>query len=78
MKCSVKDLKKVVLPEDREKLIELLKEKKLWDDFVMLNYSRFNSRGRKDELDEDIKKLIQLGEDWRITLSKRKDVDDGD
>jgi putative RecB family exonuclease len=75
-KCSVKDLKKIVLPEDKEELIKLLKEKGLWEDFVMLNYSRFNAKGRKGELDEDIMKDIEIGEDWRLSLSKRKDVDD--
>jgi hypothetical protein len=40
----------------------------------MLNYSRFNSVGRKGDLDLDIKKLIEIGEDWRLFLSKRKDV----
>jgi CRISPR/Cas system-associated exonuclease Cas4 (RecB family) len=74
MKCSVKDLKKVVLPEDKEELIKMLKEKELWEEFAMLNYSRFNSVGRKGDLDLDIKKLIEIGEDWRLFLSKRKDV----
>lgn len=77
MKCSVKDLKKVVIPEEiKEELIKQLKAKGVWEEFEMLNYMRFNSRGRKDELDNDIKKLIELGEDWRITISKRKDVED--
>jgi putative RecB family exonuclease len=74
MKCSVKDLKKVVLPEDKEELIDLLKEKGLWEEFAMLNYSRFNSFGRKGELDKDVMKEIGIGEDIRISLSKRKDV----
>jgi putative RecB family exonuclease len=76
MKASVKDLKKVVLPEEKSEIIELLKKKGVWEEFVMLNYSRFNAQGRKGELDSEIMKKIEIGEDWRITLSKRKDVED--
>ena len=72
-KASVKDLKKVILPEDKEKLIQLIKDKGLWEEFAMLNYSRFNSRVRKGELDEDIMDGIEMGEDWRVSLSRRKE-----
>jgi len=72
MKANVRDLKKVVFPEDKEKLINLIKKKGLWDEFAMINYSRFNARGRKGVLDKDIMKLIEIAEDWRITLSKKK------
>lgn len=74
MKASVKDLKKIALPEDKDKIIKLIKSKGLWDEFAMLNYSKFNSQGRKGELDKDIMNQVSLEEDWRITLSKRKDV----
>jgi hypothetical protein len=37
----------------------------------MLNYSRFNARGRKGVLDKDVMRKIEIGEDWRISLSKR-------
>ncbi len=76
MKASVKDLRKVALPENKEELIALIKKKGLWDEFSMLNYSRFNSLGRKGELDEEIKKKISFEEDYRISLSKRKDVNE--
>ncbi|MFA5061406.1 MAG: PD-(D/E)XK nuclease family protein [Candidatus Pacearchaeota archaeon] len=76
MKASVKDLKKVVLPEEKSEIIELLKKKGVWEEFVMLNYSRFNAQGRKGELDSEIMQKIEMGEDWRITLSKRKDVEE--
>jgi hypothetical protein len=77
MKCSVKDLKKVVIPEEiKEELIKIMKEKGVWEEFEMLNHSKFNSHGRKGELHEDIQKLIEIGEDWRVTLSKRKDGDE--
>ena len=76
MKASVKDLKKIVLPEDKTELIALIKKKGLWEEFAMLNYSRFNSQGRKGELDKEVMKEVELGEDWRVTVSKRKDLED--
>ncbi len=76
MKASVKDLKKIALPEEKEELIELIKKKGLWEDFSMLNYSKFNSRGRKGELDKEIMSKVSLEEDWRVSLSKSKDVED--
>jgi hypothetical protein len=79
MKCSIKDWKKVIIPDDKkEELIKLLKEKNLWDEFEMLNYMKFNSHGRKGELDKDVMNEIEIGEDIRISLSKRKDVDEGE
>ncbi len=80
MKTSVKDLKKIILPEnkeDKERLIKLLKKKGLWKEFEMLNYSRFNSLGRKGELDKTIMKKVGVGEDWRVSLSKRRDLGEG-
>jgi putative RecB family exonuclease len=73
-KCSVKDLKKVIIPEDiKEELIKIMKEKGVWEEFEMLNHMKFNSQGRKGELHKDIQKLIEIGEDWRLNLSKRKE-----
>lgn len=76
-KASVKDLRKVVIPEEnKEKIIEAMKKKGIWEDFEMLNYSRLNAQGRKGELDKDISKFIEIGEDFRVSLSKRKDVEE--
>lgn len=76
MKCSVKDLKKIALPEEKEELIALIKKKGLWEEFAMLNYSKFNTQGRKGELDKDIMSNVFLEEDWRVNLSKRKDLEE--
>lgn len=76
MKASVKDLRKIALPEDKDALIELIKKKGLWDEFSILSYPRLNSLGRKGELDNEIINKISLEEDWRVSLSKRKDLED--
>ena len=74
MKCSVKEIDKIVLPEEKQELINLLKKKGLWEDFVTLNYMKLNSGVIKGDLDEEIKKLVDVVKDFRLSLSKRKDV----
>ena len=75
-KCSVKEFDKVVYPEDKSGIINLLKEKGLWNEFAMINYSRFQSRTIKGEMNEDVKKMVEIEKGWRLSLSKRKDVEE--
>ncbi len=74
MKASVKEFDKVhVDPEKKDKLIEILKEKGLYDTYSMLCSARFNSHVVKGELkDKEINKLIEIVKDFRISLSKLK------
>lgn len=74
MKCSVKEIDKVVLPEEKEELISIMKEKGIWDEFAMINFIRFQSKFFKDGIHPDIHKLIKQEKDYRLNLSKRKDV----
>lgn len=77
MKCSVKEFDKVVLPEDSEEknaLINLIKQKGLWEEFSMICYPKLNSKMLKDEIDEEIKKMVDVVKDFRLSLSKRKDL----
>ena len=77
-KCSVKEFDKIVMPEDKEKFIDLLKKKGLWEEFSMVCYPRLNSRVVKGDVDEDIQKMLEIVKDFRLSLSKRGDVEDGD
>ncbi len=74
MKCSVKEFDKIVLPEDKEELITLMKQKGIWDDFAMINFMKFQSKITKGEVHEDISKMIEREKDWRVSVSKKKDV----
>ena len=79
MKCSVKEIEKVVLPEDKEKkeqFIQLMKEKGLYEELSMVCYPKINSKILKGEIEEDIKKMVDLEKDFRLSLSRRKDVGD--
>jgi len=75
-KCSVKEFDKIVMPEDREKFIQLIKDKGLWDDLSMICYPKINSRVIKNDIDKDIKKMVDIVNDFRLSLSKRKDVEE--
>ncbi len=74
MKCSVKEFDKIVLPEDKEELINLLKNKGIWDEFSSINFMRLQSKVLRDEIDKEIKKMVDIEKDFRLSLSKRKDV----
>ncbi len=76
MKCSVKEFDKIVLPEDKEEFIKLLKDKGLWDEFSMVCYGRLNSKVIKGEIEDEIKEKVGIEKDFRLSLSKRGDVED--
>jgi len=76
MKCSVKEFDKVVLPEDKEELIELIKEKGLWEEFSMICYPKISSSVIKGNVDKEIKNKISIEKDFRLNLSRRKDVEE--
>ena len=78
MKCSVKEFDKLVMPEgeDKDKFIQLMKEKGIYEDCSMVCYPRLNSRFVKGEIDEELKKFGKIEKDFRLSLSKRKDVED--
>jgi hypothetical protein len=50
-----------------------LKEKGLWEEFVMINYSKINASARKNILNEEIMNELKLEEDFRVRLSKIKE-----
>jgi hypothetical protein len=74
-KCSVKEIDKVVLPENKEELIEILKKKGIYDEVSMINFMGFQSKVLKGQLDE-VKDKVDIVKDYRLSLSKRDDVED--
>jgi putative RecB family exonuclease len=73
--AKVKEIEKVILPEDEEekaKFIQLLKDKKLWEEFSMICYPKVSSKVLKGEMDNEVKSCIHIEEDYRISLSKIK------
>ena len=52
-----------------------MKDKGLWEEFSMLNYMRLNSGVLKGKIDEEIKRMVDVVQDYRLNLSKRKDLE---
>jgi putative RecB family exonuclease len=70
-KVSVKEFDKIVLPENREELIKLLKDKGLWEELSTINYMKLNSQLLRGELDEDVKSHLDVEKCHRLSLSKK-------
>jgi len=78
-KASVKEFDKIVLPEDKEKkekFLQLIKDKGLYEECSMICYPKLNSRIIKKDIDEEIINGVDIEKDFRISLSKRKDVEE--
>jgi putative RecB family exonuclease len=76
MKCSVKEFDKIVMPEDKESFIKLLKDKGLYEECSMVCYPKLNSKVVKGDIDKEIQKMVDIVQDFRLSLSKRKDVEE--
>jgi putative RecB family exonuclease len=79
MKAGVKKFDKIVMPEDpeeKEKFIKLMKEKGIYEECSMVCYSKLNSKVLRGDIDKELKNKVQIEKDFRISLSKRKDLDE--
>jgi len=76
MKTNLREFDKLVLPEDNEKFVEMLKKSGLYEECSMICYPRLQSKALKKELPPELMKKIKFDKDVRISLSKRKDVED--
>src|SRR3989338_5221143 len=75
-KASVKEFDKIVLPEDAEAkaaFIKLMKDKGIYEECSMVCYPKLNSKALKGELEGEIRGMVEIIKDWRVSLSKRKD-----
>jgi hypothetical protein len=76
MLAKVKEFEKIILPEDKEELIAIMKDKGEWEELAMINFMKFQSKYFKGELHPDIHKKITKEKDFRVSLSKRKDLEE--
>lgn len=72
--ARLKEFEKIVMPEDRGRLIALLKEKGIWDDFCMLSYAKLNGGIVRGEVDDWVREMVDIVKDVRISLGRRKDA----
>jgi len=79
MKAGIKEYEKFSMPEDEKekvKFIELVKKKGLWENLATINALRLSSLASKGELDPELKKKLTEEGAFRISLSKRKDLEE--
>ncbi len=67
-KCSIKEYEKVVYPEDKTRLIELIKNKGIYDKFSSINYFKLSPAIIKGELDNEIEELVKKEKAFRLSL----------
>lgn len=75
MKCSVKEIDKIVMPEDEEekaKFIKLMKDLGVYEECSMVCYPKLNSKILKGEIKQEIRDAVDIVKDFRLSLSKRK------
>lgn len=70
--CGVKEILKVVYPEDKAELIELLRRKRLYDEFSIVSYAKLGPRILRGEIDSEVIDLTRKEKTHRVTLRKKK------
>jgi len=71
-KVSVKEIEKVIYPEEKEAFLELLKEKGLYEENSMICTPKLSSKILKNTIDKEIIEATTKEKDYRLSISKRK------
>ncbi|MFH1802228.1 MAG: hypothetical protein ABH864_02130 [archaeon] len=70
LRASIKEYMKIVYPEEtKDTLIQTLKEKGLYEEFMHLNHFKLSPRIMKNEIDPEIAKLVKRELAYRVSLS---------
>jgi hypothetical protein len=69
-KCSIKEYDKIVYPEDKTQILELIKKKGLYDQFSSINYSKLSPAIIKNEIDKEISDLTKQEKAFRFSLKE--------
>lgn len=67
-KCSIKEYEKVIYPEDKIQLVELIRKKGLYDKFSSINYFKLNPVIVKGDIDPEILNLIKKERAFKVFL----------
>jgi|SRR3989344_2745702 len=67
-KCSIKEYEKIIYPEDKTPLLNLLQTKGIYPEVSSINYFKLNSRILKREIDQEIISLIKMEKAFRLSL----------
>jgi RecB family exonuclease len=72
-KVSVKEYEKIVWPEEnKEKLVELLKKKGIYEKLSVISYPKLNAEINEGNIPKPIENLSKKEKDYRINLSNKK------
>lgn len=67
-KCSIKEYDKVIYPEDKTFLIDLMKKKGLYNNYSSLSWMKLNSAIIKGTIDKEICDLTKKEKAFRLSL----------
>ncbi|MBI2629860.1 hypothetical protein HYW76_02050 [Candidatus Pacearchaeota archaeon] len=71
-KCFIKEYEKVIYPEDKKQILELINKKGLYNKFSSINYFKLNPAILKGEVDKEIADLTKREMMIRIFLKDIK------
>ena len=67
-KCSIKEYGRVVYPEDKTSLLELINKKGLYSEISSVSYPKLNSRILKGQIDKEVIDLVRIEKAFRLSL----------
>ena len=67
-KCSIKEYIKIIYPEDKTFLIEMIKKRGFYDKFSSINYLKLGPAIVKGEVDKEIANLTKQEKAFRLSL----------
>lgn len=67
-KCSIKEYIKIIYPEDKTPIIELIKKKGIYDRFSAISYLKLNSAIIKEQVDKEISDLTKKEKAFRLSF----------
>lgn len=67
-KCSLRPYKKIIYPEDKESLIQKLKEKGDYEKVSGIVYPRLSSKIMKEEINKEIVSMVKMEKAFRFLL----------
>ncbi len=67
-KCSIKEYEKIIYPESKTEIIELIKKKGLYERFSSINYFKLGPAIIKGEFGQDMLSLIRKEKAFRLSL----------
>ncbi len=67
-KCSIKEYEKVIYPEDKTQILNLIKERGYYEKFSSINYLKLGSAIINGWIDKEIADLIKKEKAFRLSL----------